>query len=109
MERLVSILKWGTKRNVFRIERSITGLIPPVFLGTKKRRVLKTGDTTALIVFTSVLQTVIAHLHTLSIQIHSYLDDSLIKDFDQQTLVSQTEMVIQLFLNLFFLPVYPPL
>jgi hypothetical protein len=30
------------------------------------------------------------------------LDDSLIKDFDQQTLVSQTEMVIQLFLNLFF-------
>jgi hypothetical protein len=36
MERLVSILKWDTKRNVFRIERSITGLIPPVFLGTKK-------------------------------------------------------------------------
>ena len=32
-----------------------------------------------------------------------YLDDSLIKDFDQQTLVSQTEMVIQLFLNLGFL------
>jgi hypothetical protein len=49
-----------------------------------------------------VFQTVIAHLHTLSIQIHSYLDDSLIKDFDQQTLVSQTELVIQLFLNLFF-------
>ena len=66
-------------------------------------RTLPFGNTTALIVFTSVLQTVIAHLHTLSIQIHSYLDDSLIKDFDQQTLVSQTEMVIQLFLNLFFL------
>ena len=65
-------------------------------------RTLPFGNTTALIVFTSVLQTVIAHLHTLSIQIHSYLDDSLIKDFDQQTLVSQTEMVIQLFLNLFF-------
>jgi hypothetical protein len=29
MERLVSILKCGTKRNVFRMERSITGLIPP--------------------------------------------------------------------------------
>jgi hypothetical protein len=39
----------------------------------------------------------------VSVQIHSYLDDSLIKDFDQQTLVSQTEMVIQLFLNLGFL------
>jgi hypothetical protein len=36
-------------------------------------------------------------------EIDSYLDDSLIKDFDQQTLVSQTEMVIQLFLNLGFL------
>jgi hypothetical protein len=43
---------------------------------------------------TSVFQTVIAHLHTLSIQVHSFLDDSLIRDFDQQTLVSQTEMVI---------------
>jgi hypothetical protein len=31
MERLVSILKWGTKRNVFRIERYITGLIHPQF------------------------------------------------------------------------------
>jgi hypothetical protein len=41
-----------------------------------------------------VFQTVIAHLHTLSIQVHSYLDDSLIRDFEQQTLVSQTEMVI---------------
>ena len=49
-----------------------------------------------------MFQTVITHLHTLSIQIHSYPDDSLIKDFDQQTLVSQTEMVIQLFLNLFY-------
>ena len=65
-------------------------------------RTLPFGISTALIVFTSVFQTVIAHLHTLSIQVHSYLDDSLIRDFDQQTLVSQTEMVIQLFLNLFF-------
>ena len=65
-------------------------------------RTLPFGISTALIVFTSVIQTVIVHLQTLSIQIHSYLDDSLIKDFDQQTLVSQTEMVIQLFLNLFF-------
>jgi hypothetical protein len=35
----------------------------------------------------------------VSVQIHSYLDDSLIKDFDQQTLASQTEMVIQPFAN----------
>jgi hypothetical protein len=67
-------------------------------------RTLPFGISTAPLVFTRVFQTVIAHdhLHTLSIQIHSYLDDSLIKDFDQQTLVSQTEMVIQLFLNLGF-------
>jgi hypothetical protein len=45
----------------------------------------------APLVFTKVFQTVIARLHTLSIQIHSYLDDSLIKDFDQQTLVSQAK------------------
>jgi hypothetical protein len=61
------------------------------------------GISTAPLVFTRVFQTVIAHLHTLSVQIHSYLDDSLIRDFDQQTLVSQMEMVIQFFLNLGFL------
>ena len=66
-------------------------------------RTLSFGISTAPLVFTRVFQTVIAHLHTLSIQIHSYLHDSLIKDFDQQSLVSQTEMVIQLFLNLGFL------
>ena len=66
-------------------------------------RTLPFGISTAPLVFTRVFQTVIAHLHTLSVQIHSYLDDSLIRDFDQQTLVSQTEMVIQFFLNLGFL------
>ena len=66
-------------------------------------RTLPFGISTAPLVFTRVFQTVIAHLHTLSVQIHSYLDDSLIRDFDQQTLVSQMEMVIQFFLNLGFL------
>jgi hypothetical protein len=66
-------------------------------------RTLPFGISTAPLFFSRVLQTVIAHLHTLSIQIHSYLDDSLIRDFDQHTLVSQTEMVIQLSLNLGFL------
>jgi hypothetical protein len=37
-------------------------------------------------VFTRVFQTVIAHLHTLSIQAHSYLDDSLLKEFDSEIL-----------------------
>ena len=66
-------------------------------------RTLPFGISTAPIVFTRVFPIVIAHLHTLSIQIHSYLDDSLIRDFNQQTLVSQARIVIQLFLNLFFL------
>jgi hypothetical protein len=48
-------------------------------------RTLPFGNSTAPLVFTRVFQTVIAHLHTLSVQIHSYLDDSLIRDFDQQT------------------------
>jgi hypothetical protein len=37
-------------------------------------------------VFTRVFQTVIAHLHTLSIQAHSFLDDSLLKKFDSEIL-----------------------
>ena len=61
------------------------------------------GISMAPLVFTRVFQAVIAHLHTLSIQIHYYLDDSLNKDFDQQILASQTEMIIQFFLNLGFL------
>ena len=69
-------------------------------------RTLPFGISTAPLVFTRVFQTVIAHLHTLSVQIHSYLDDSLIKDFDQQTLVSQTKLVIQLFLNPFFFHIW---
>jgi hypothetical protein len=41
-------------------------------------------------VFTRVFQTVIAHLHTLSIQAHSYLDDSLLKEFDSEILYRHT-------------------
>jgi hypothetical protein len=52
-------------------------------------RTLPFGISTAPLVFTRVFQTIIAHLHTLSVQIHSYLDDSLIRDFDQQTLVDR--------------------
>ena len=54
-------------------------------------------------VFTRVFQTVIAHLHTLSVQAHSYLDDSLLKEFDSEILSRHTCLFIRLLLNLGFL------
>ena len=54
-------------------------------------------------VFTLVFQTVIAHLHTLSIQAHSYLDDSLLKEFDSEILSRHTFLFIRLLLDLGFL------
>ena len=53
--------------------------------------------------FTRVFQTVIAHLHTLSIQAHSYLDDSLLKEFDSEILSRHTFLFIRLLLDLGFL------
>jgi hypothetical protein len=46
-----------------------------------------------LAVAPQVFQTVIAHLHTLSIQAHSYLDDSLLKEFDSEILSRHTFLV----------------
>ena len=54
-------------------------------------------------VFTRVFQTVIAHLHTLLVQAHSYLDDSLLKEFDSEILSCHTCLFIRLFLDLGFL------
>ena len=54
-------------------------------------------------VFTRVFQTVIAHLHTLSIQAHSYLDDSLLKEFHSEILSRHTFLFIRLLLDLGFL------
>jgi hypothetical protein len=54
-------------------------------------------------VFTQVFQTVIAHLHTLSIQAHSYLDDSLLKEFDSEILSRHTFLFIRLLLDQGFL------
>jgi hypothetical protein len=54
-------------------------------------------------VFTRVFQTVIAHLHTLLIQAHSYLDDSLLKEFDSEILSRHTFLFIRLLLDLGFL------
>ncbi|VDH98339.1 Hypothetical predicted protein [Mytilus galloprovincialis] len=42
-------------------------------------RVLPFGLSTAPLAFTKLMQVAIAHLHSQAIQIHSYLDDSLIK------------------------------
>jgi hypothetical protein len=54
-------------------------------------------------VFTRVFQTVIAHLHTLSVQVHSFLDDSLLKEFDSEILSRHTCLFIRLLLDLGFL------
>jgi hypothetical protein len=43
-----------------------------------------------------IFQVFSAHLHTLSIQIHSYLDDSLIKELNPDILLSHTQTVIDL-------------
>jgi hypothetical protein len=53
--------------------------------------------------FTKIFQVVSAHLHTLSIQIHSYLDDSLVKELNPDILLSHTQTVIDLLLELGFL------
>jgi hypothetical protein len=48
------------------------------------------GLAIAPLVFTKIVQVVSAHLHTLSIQIHSYLDDSLVKELNPDILLSHT-------------------
>jgi hypothetical protein len=63
----------------------------PVWLG---------GCTTG---FYSGFQTVIAHLYTLSVQAHFYVDDSLLKEFDSEILSRHTCLFIRLLLDLGFL------
>lgn len=66
-------------------------------------RALPFGLSTAPLVFTKIMQAALAHLHSLAIQIHSYLDDSLIKEICPIKLKCQTETVIKFFLSLGFL------
>ena len=66
-------------------------------------RALPFGLAIAPLVFTKIFQVVSAHLHTLSIQIHSYLDDSLVKELNPDILLSRTQSVIDLLLELGFL------
>jgi hypothetical protein len=60
------------------------------------------GLSTAPLVFTRIFQVVVAHLHSQSIFIHSYLDDSLLKNMSQ-FLRDHTHFVIGLLLKLGFL------
>jgi hypothetical protein len=66
-------------------------------------RALPFGLAIAPLVFIKVFQVVSAHLQTLSIQIHSYLDDSLVNELNPDILLSHTQTVIDLLLELGFL------
>jgi hypothetical protein len=61
------------------------------------------GLSTAPLVSTRIFQAVVAHLHSQSIFIHSYLDDSLLKNMSQFLLRDHTHFVIGLLLKLGFL------
>ncbi|CAG2225867.1 unnamed protein product [Mytilus edulis] len=66
-------------------------------------RALPFGLSTAPLAFTKLMQVAIAHLHSQAIQIHSYLDDSLIKELSPEKLYLNTDVVIRLLLSLGFL------
>jgi hypothetical protein len=61
------------------------------------------GLSTAPLVFIRIFQAVVAHLHSQSIFIHSYLDDFLLKNMSQFLLRDHTHFVIGLLLKLGFL------
>jgi hypothetical protein len=69
-------------------------------LRQRNRLAVPFGVVVAPQVFTRVFQTVIAHLHTLSVQAHSYLDDSLLEEFDSEILSRHTCLLIRLLLDL---------
>ncbi|CAG2193387.1 unnamed protein product [Mytilus edulis] len=62
-------------------------------------RALPFGLSTAPLAFTKLMQVAIAHLHSQAIQIHSYLDDSLIKELSPEKLYLNTDVVIRLLLS----------
>jgi hypothetical protein len=61
------------------------------------------GLSTAPLVFIRIFQAVVAHLHSQSIFIHSYLNDFLLKNMSQFLLRDHTHFVIGLLLKLGFL------
>ena len=93
-------------RTVVDIARFNRCLFPlPYFCGFQEIPSLRVGQGLAIapLVFTTIVQVVSAHLHTLSIQIHSYLDHSLVKELNPDILLSHTQTVIDLLLELRFL------
>ena len=66
-------------------------------------KMMSFGLYTAPLVSTRVFQAVVAHLHSQSILIHSYLDDFLLKNMSQFLLRDHTHYVIGLLLKLGFL------
>ncbi|VDI11365.1 Hypothetical predicted protein [Mytilus galloprovincialis] len=64
-------------------------------------RALSFGLQTAPLALAKLMQVAIAHLHSQAFQIHSYLDDSLIKELSRNSL--NTDVVIRLLLSLGFL------
>jgi hypothetical protein len=77
-------------------------LVPEICLGIRFQDDVF-GLSTAPVVLTRMLQAVVAHLHSQSIFIHSYLDDSLLKIKSQFLLRDHTYFVIGLLLKLGFL------
>ncbi|CAG2224371.1 unnamed protein product [Mytilus edulis] len=65
-------------------------------------RVLPFCLSTAPLAFTKLMQVAIAHLHSQAIQIHSYLDDSLMKELSPEKLYLNTDVAIRLLLSLGF-------
>jgi hypothetical protein len=61
------------------------------------------GLSTSPLVLTRMFQAVVAHLHSQSIFIHSYLDDSLLKNMSQFLLRDHTHFVKGLLLKMGFL------
>ena len=61
------------------------------------------GLAIAPLVFTRIFQTVVSYLHTEAVLIHSYLDDSLIKNHCRSLLEEHTNLSILLLLRLGFL------
>ena len=67
-------------------------------------KALPFGLTTAPLVFTKLLQTVVGYLHSRGVDIHIYFDDSLMLHLNRDTLVGSTRSVLSTLLRLGFIP-----
>ena len=67
-------------------------------------RAMPFGLTTAPLVFTKLLQVVVSYLHSRSIDVHIYFDDSLMLHMVRESLRRDTRMVLKLLLKVGFIP-----